>query len=337
MIEIDGSYGEGGGQILRMSVALSALTKKPVKVFNIRANRPNPGLKRQHMVALESVAKIANARVKGLQLNSRQIEFYPGELEGGEFKFDIGTAGSITLVLQACLLPSIFAKNETHLILKGGTDVKWSPPWDYFQNVIVPYLEKMGVEIETYLNKRGYYPVGGGEVEVFIKPCRKLKTIKFDGKIEGIEGIVNIANLPVSIAERIKKSALNELQKEGMSADIMVEETSADCSGVGIVLWTKGKILGADCLGEKGKPAEEVGKEAAIKLINEIKAGVDLDENAVDQLLPYFALAEDNTEFKCRKISKHAETLIWLIKKFLPSVISIGENEICKVKVEVRK
>jgi len=335
MIEIDGSYGEGGGQILRMSIALAALTKKPVKVFNIRANRPNPGLRRQHMVGIESVAKICNANVKNLSLGSKSIEFYPGELEGGEFEFDIGTAGSITLVLQACLLPSIFAKRQTHLILKGGTDVKWSPPWDYFQNVIVELLRKMGVSIEAYLNRRGYYPVGGGEVEIFIKPCDRLNKLSFDKGIEGIEGIVNIANLPTAIAERIKKASLEEFGKQKMNADIMIEETSAACSGVGIVVWTKGKILGADSLGEKGKPAEKVGMEAAKKLIAEIKADADLDVNAVDQMLPYIVMAGGG-EFRCREISRHAETLMWLIKKFIDVNFEVKKNGIYKVKV-VRK
>ena len=285
------------------------------------------------MVAIESVAKICNAKVKGLELGSKAIEFYPGELKGGEYEFDIGTAGSITLVLQACLLPSLFAKDETHLRLRGGTDVKWSPPWDYFQNVIVPLLEKMGGNIESYLNKRGYYPVGGGEVEVRIYPCEKLNKLEFDEKIEGIEGIINIANLPIAIAERIENSALKELRKYGMEADIMIEETSAACSGVGIVLWTKGKILGADCLGEKGKPAEQVGKEAAEKLMAEIEAGADLDENAVDQMLPYMAMADDATTFKCRSLSKHATTLIWLIKKFLNVEFEIKKNGVYEVEV----
>jgi len=335
MIEIDGSYGEGGGQILRMSIALAALTKKPVKVFNIRANRPNPGLRRQHMVGIESVAKICNANVKNLSLGSKSIEFYPGEIEGGEFEFDIGTAGSITLVLQACMLPSIFAKHQTHLILKGGTDVKWSPPWDYFQNVIVELLRKMGVSIEAYLNRRGYYPVGGGEVEIFIEPCDRLNKLSFDENIEGIEGIVNIANLPTAIAERIKKASLEEFSRQNMDANIMIEETSAACSGVGIVVWTKGKILGADSLGEKGKPAEKVGMEAAKKLIAEIKANADLDVNAVDQMLPYIVMAGGG-EFKCREISRHAETLMWLIKKFIDVDFEVKKNGIYKVKV-VRK
>jgi len=334
MIEIDGSYGEGGGQILRMSIAMAALTQKPVKVFNIRANRPNPGLRRQHMIAIESVAKICNAKVKGLSLGSKVVEFYPNKLKGGKYEFDIGTAGSITLVLQACLLPSLFAENETHLLLKGGTDVKWSPPWDYFQNVILPLLEKMGANIEAYLNQRGYYPVGGGEVEIFIKPCEELKKLVFENEIERIEGIVNIANLPVAIAERIKKAAKETLKRYGIEADIMIEETSAACSGVGIVLWTKGKILGADVLGEKGKPAEQVGREAAEKLIAEIEARVDLDVNAVDQMLPYMAIAGDAI-FKCREVSKHASTLMWLIKKFLDVDFKVKKNGI--YSIEVRK
>jgi len=335
MIEIDGSYGEGGGQILRMSIAMAALTQKPVKIFNIRANRPNPGLRRQHMVAIESVAKICNAKVKGLSLGSKTIEFYPSKPEGGEYKFDIGTAGSVTLVLQACLLPSLFAENETHLLLRGGTDVKWSPPWDYFQNVILPLLKKMGAKVEAYLNQRGYYPVGGGEVEIFIEPCEELKKLVFEDKIEGIEGIVNIANLPVAIAERIKKAAMETLSKHGMEANIMIEETSAACSGVGIVLWTKGKILGSDALGEKGKPAEQVGKEAAEKIIAEIEARIDLDINAVDQMLPYMVMTGDAI-FKCREVSKHASTLMWLIKKFLDVDFKvIKKNEI--YSIEVRK
>lgn len=333
MIEIDGSYGEGGGQILRMGIALASLTKKPVRIFNIRANRPNPGLRRQHMVAIESLAKICNARVKGLHVDSRAIEFYPSEIKGGSFEFDIGTAGSITLVLQACLLPSLFAENETRLRIIGGTDVKWAPPWDYFQNVFLRLLHKMGANIEAYLNRRGYYPVGGGEAEVYIKPCDKIKAIEFDEKIGEIEGLVSIANLPIGIAERVKKAAETEFEKEGLKANIMIEETSASSSGVGIVLWTKGKILGSDSLGEKGKPAEQVGREAAQKLIEEIRADVDLDEKAVDQLLPYMAIANEKMRFKCRYLSKHAETEIWLIKKFISASFEIKKDKIYEIEV----
>lgn len=336
MIEIDGSYGEGGGQILRMSIALSALTGKPIKVFNIRANRPNPGLRRQHMTAIEAVAKICNAKIKGLQVGSSKIEFYPNKIKGGNYKLDVGTAGSITLVLQACLLPSLFAENETYLRIKGGTDVKWAPPWDYFKNVFVPLIRKMGIEIEAKLIRRGYYPVGNGEVEVKIKPCQKLRKIEFIEKIDRIEGIINISNLPIEIAERIKKAAENEIkhvENKVKYSNIRIEKFKADCPGVGIVLWTREKILGADCLGEKGKPAEMVGREAGGKLIKEINANVDLDEKAVDQLLPYMAIANEKCYFVCKHLSKHASTEMWLIKKFIDVDFEIKENKVYEIKV----
>lgn len=331
MIEIDGSYGEGGGQIVRMAVALSALTEKDIKIFNIRAKRSNPGLRNQHITAINAVAKLCNADVKGLRIGSKSIEFHPHKIKGGSYTFDIGTAGSVTLVMQACLLPSLMADDETYFKIRGGTDVKWAPPWDYFQNVFLNLLKKMGCNIESYLNQHGYYPAGGGEVEILIESC-KLKKLNFDESIEKIEGIVNIANLPYKIAERIKKSANEKFEENGMKASIAIEETTAESSGVGIVLWTKPKILGADCLGERGKPAEQVGKEAANKLIQEIKSNVDLDERAVDQLLPYIAMT--GGKFKCRHLSNHAMTEMWLIKKFIDINFDIKKNEIYEIEVK---
>ena len=331
MIEIDGSYGEGGGQIVRMAVALSALTGKDIKIFNIRAKRSNPGLRNQHITAINAVAKLCNADVKGLRIGSKSIEFHPHKIKGGSYTFDIGTAGSITLVMQACLLPSLMADDETYFKIRGGTDVKWAPLWDYFQNVFLNLLKKMGCNIESYLNQRGYYPAGGGEVEILIEPC-KLKKLNFDESVEKIEGIINIANLPYKIAERIKKSANEKFEENGMKASIAIEETTAESNGVGIVLWTKPKILGADCLGERGKPAEQVGKEAANKLIQEIKSNVDLDERAVDQLLPYIAMT--GGKFKCRHLSNHAMTEMWLIKKFIDINFGIEKNEIYEIEVK---
>jgi len=335
MIEIDGSYGEGGGQILRMSIAMAALTGKSIRVKNIRANRPTPGLKRQHMVAVESVARICGAEVKGLELGSTTLEFHPKNLTGGDFELDIGTAGSITLVLQACLLPSLFAEEETRLMIRGGTDVKWAPPWDYFQNVILPLLREMGAPMDAYLNSRGYYPAGGGEVEIFIKPTGYLRAPSFNSRVKGIEGIVNIATLPVEIAGRIKNAALEELRENGMDASIMVEETEAPSPGTGIVLWTKGKHLGGDCLGERGKRAEQVGREAAKELVEEIKSGADLDVHAVDQIIPYLAIAGE-ARFKCREISRHAETEMWLLKKFMDVEFEIRRGRLKEVVVKRR-
>ena len=156
MIDIDGSYGEGGGQILRNAVALSTLTKKPVHISKIRANRPNPGIKAQHYVAIKIISDLCDADVKGLEIGSSDILFKPGELKGGVHKFDIGTAGSITLVYQACILACMDCKEQVTIRLTGGTDVKWSPSWDYFKYVFLPLLNNMGIKIYPQLILRGY-------------------------------------------------------------------------------------------------------------------------------------------------------------------------------------
>lgn len=333
MIEIDGSHGEGGGQILRMSIAMAAVTGKDVRVFNIRGGRPTPGLKRQHMVAIESVARLCHAEVEGLQPGSTEITFRPGAIEGGDYQFDIGTAGSVTLVLQACILPSLKAERETHLTLRGGTDVKWSPPWDYFQHVTVPLLERMGCSVEGYLNRRGYYPKGGGEVEVRITPCPGIRAMAFTDSVTGVSGLVHSANLPSHIPERIQRAAEKELSAHGLEAHIMLEETTAACPGCGITLWTEGKILGADALGERGTPAEEVGRQAAAALAAEVAAGVHVDERMVDQILPYAALADGTTSFACRKVSEHARTEMWLLEQFLDVEFEVSSDAVHHVMV----
>ncbi len=328
MIEIDGSYGEGGGQILRMAVALSALTRKPVRITNIRAKRPNPGLRRQHITAIEAVKKMCEGSAEGLQEHSPSIAFHPKKIVGGEHFFNIGTAGSITLVLQACILPSLFAEKETKIVLNGGTDVKWAPPWDYFQHVFLPLLKKMGIHVEGRLHRRGYYPKGMGKAEIIIQPCKELHPLPYDSGGLTIEGIVHIADLPRYIAERVKHSAEEEIEKGGKEPSISIREGEAASPGVGIVLWAhNGTIIGADCLGERGLPAETVGKNAAQNLMKEIEAGVDVDEKAVDQILPYMALVNIPSSFTCRSVSKHAETEMWLLEKFLNVKFEIKERE----------
>ncbi len=323
MIEIDGSYGEGGGQILRMAVALSALTSRDVRITNIRAGRPKPGLKRQHMTAIEAVREICGGRVEGLKEGSMEVEFFPGKIEEGLHHFDIGTAGSITLVLQSCILPSVFAERDTRISVSGGTDVRWSPPWDYFRNVFLPLLDRMGISIDGKLVRRGYYPRGGGAVEVVIHPCGEIIPIGFgtgNEKEFDVRGVVNFSSLPEHVAERVRSAAEKELRGKGIEAKIDVKREVASSPGVGIVLWAKdrhGRMLGADSLGERGKPAEKVGREAAVSLLEEIESGTDIDIRAVDQILPYAALANGTSSFRCRGISNHAETEMWLLEKFL--------------------
>ena len=165
MLEIDGSHGEGGGQIVRMAVALSALRSTAVRVVNVRAKRAKPGLAAQHATAIRAVAGLCAARVQGAEVGSGEFTFEPGPLRSGRFSFDVGTAGAVTLVLQACL-PAAFRAGDTELEIRGGTDVPWSPPLDYFGHVFLGLLRKMGGRAEVEVARRGYYPRGGGLVRV---------------------------------------------------------------------------------------------------------------------------------------------------------------------------
>jgi len=318
MIDVDGSRGEGGGQVLRMTVALSALTGTPVHVSNIRAGRSNPGLRPQHMAAIEAVRRLCNATVDDLHEHSMGITFHPGTLAGGSHHVDIGTAGSITLAMQACLPPALHAPEPSMVDLEGGTDVRWSPPWDYFTRVFLPLLRRMNVDVTASLEHRGYYPRGGGRATLSVQPARQVRHLVFDDSGDWrIHGRVNIAGLPGHIAQRIRQAARKELVGRGMDADIAIEEYQALSPGVGIVLWTtRPRRLGTDVLGEKGKPAEAVGREAARMLLEEIDAGADLDVHAVDHLIPYMALADAETRFRCRALSGHAETELWLLRQF---------------------
>ncbi|MEM2874388.1 MAG: RNA 3'-terminal phosphate cyclase, partial [Candidatus Nanoarchaeia archaeon] len=177
MLEIDGSFGEAGGQILRTAVALSAITKIPIKVTNIRASRPEPGLKAQHLVGLKAAAELCNAELTGAELGSKEIIFKPGKIKGGSFRFDVGTAGSITLVLQTLVPIAAFAPSKVKLKLIGGTNVAWSPPIEFFQNIFCDYAEKFGLLITSEIEKYGFYPKGGGLVKVEIYPIRNSNPI----------------------------------------------------------------------------------------------------------------------------------------------------------------
>ena len=321
-MQVDGSYGEGGGQILRTAVAFSALTKKPVKITNIRANRPNPGIKPQHYVAIKSIKELCNAETEELEIGSSNLKFMPGDIKGGEYKLDIGTAGSTTLVFQACILSSLKTKKPITIRLTGGTDVKWSPSWDYFKYVFLPLIRKMGLSVNAKLIKRGYYPKGSGEAVIIINPCTEILPLQLDKKQEFTEvnGIIHIANLPDHIGTRMKGAVIKTLLKKNLKTSLKIEKTTSLSTGTGITLWTQSKdtVLGSTVLGEKGVSSEKVGDAAATGLIREIESGATLDVHAFDQMLPYMVMAKEEGESTCivREVSSHAQTNVWLIKQF---------------------
>lgn len=330
-MEIDGSHGEGGGQILRTALALSMVKGRDIEVRNIRANRSNPGLSHQHLKAIEAASEISDAKVEGLEKGSKKITFEPREIEGGVYNFDIGTAGSLTLLLQALIPPALKAKEEVTLKVRGGTDVKWSPPYDYFENVFLELLRHMNADIESELIKRGHYPKGGGKVKVTIKTS-EMEDITISEGIERIEGRAFVSELPEHIAKRMKKQVLKEFIE--LDTSISVESYGSASPGTGIVIWTRGgKLLGKGVLGEKGVPAEKVSQEAVKGLKKDIESNVDLDPHAADQLIPFLALTDEDGVLTTRKMTGHLETNVWLVNRFFDDQIELLENE---HRVEIR-
>ena len=325
-IIIDGSQGEGGGQMLRTSLAFSAITGKSLIIKNIRANRPKPGLARQHLAGLKLMENICQAKVNGAEIGSTEVKFQPGEIRHGQYSIDVGTAGSITLVLQTILPALASIKGQSEIELIGGTDVKWSPPLDYYLLVLFPLLEKIGLECSLAIEQRGYFPRGGGKITASIKSTGKLKPIELElfSRLENITGIVNITGLPTKIAEQMGAVVLDDFPE----AVIHIQNREKGPSqGVGIVLAASDgqTILGASSLGEKGKPAEKVGKEAAKNLLAEIDGQGGADTYASDQLLPYLAMARGS--YSAGKLTSHARTNIDIIEKFLGKTFEVQEGQ----------
>jgi RNA 3'-phosphate cyclase len=321
LLHIDGSYGEGGGQILRYAIALSIFTKKPVEITNIRAKRSKPGLRPQHLTALTCMKTISNAKTHGLAIGSTKLTFTPGDIQPGEYCFDIGTAGSITLVFQACILSAIKTTKPITIRIKGGTDVKWSPSWAYFTNIFLPLIQMMGIKIEARLIKRGYYPKGGGEAFITIYPTKQINHLQLKErcKFNKIKGIINSSNLPIHISKRIKNTIIKKAVNSNIKTSIQKDESISLSPGVGITLWSQSDsaILGSAVIGEKGIPAEKIGENAFKQLIEEINDGANIDTYAIDQLLPYMAIAEGKSICYIRHLSSHTETAMWLLKLFL--------------------
>jgi len=313
-MKLDGSYGEGGGQILRTAVALSAVTGMPVEIENIRKGRPKPGLSAQHVKAVEGLARICNAQVTACHLASTRLCFTPGKIRGGDYEVDIGTAGSISLFLQ-CLMPSLMhAPGTVRIKITGGTDVQWSPSIDYLRFVMLEALRKMGYECDIKLITRGYYPRGGGCVEAIIKPS-SLNPIDFVGnKCPQVEGISHSSGLPAHVAQRQAASAGKILLEHGYESRILSEVNDHPSTGSGITLWCG--AAGGIALGKPGLKAEKVGMIAANAIIDELRSGAGVDEFLADQLIPYMALAGGGS-FTTHMISLHTKTNIWVTEQFL--------------------
>ncbi|KAF5415026.1 MAG: RNA 3'-terminal phosphate cyclase [Candidatus Methanogaster sp.] len=337
MLTIDGSFGEGGGQILRTAVAMSAIKETPVRIRNIRSNRPKPGLSAQHLTAIEAVASLTGAEVSGLAIRSTEVTFVPGAIRGGAYRLDIGTAGSISLLLQ-CLIPVALHSPETVLFdITGGTDVNWSPPIDYLRNVMLPALALAGCGVAIEVLRRGYYPRGGGRISVVITPSRILGVDFERMDANTVYGCSHASGLPEHVARRQRDAAATRLEERGYAADIVTGRKPAalegskggkgnTCSkdgengrggsgstGSGITLWCG--LMGGSALGARGTPAEVVGSDAADSITRELDSGASVDVYLADQLIPYMAIAGSGS-FTVRDLSLHAKTNIRVCEQF---------------------
>ncbi len=334
MREIDGAYGEGGGQLLRTACALSAITGEAIHVHDIRPRRTPPGLAPQHLMAVKAVAALCGADVEGLELRSQALTFRPGAIRGGEFRFDVGTAGSLTLVLQALLPVALAGKTPTRIHLAGGTDIRAAPPLDYFRFVLMPLLARMGARVDVDLIRRGYYPRGGGQIAVNVMPS-VLEPLALESSepIAEISGRVHVANLPEHISVRMHDTAVRLLGDIApvQIAQELADRTRAIGSGGAIVLWARGAniLLGGGEVAQRGIPAERIAACAASALREDIVAGATIDTHAADQILVYAAQANGRTRFLVRAMSTHAQTALWLLQQFLPVRAHANPREDC--------
>jgi len=323
MKEIDCSYGEGGGQLVRTAVAAAALTHTPVRLSRIRAGRVNPGLAPQHLTAVRAVADLCGADTAGIALGTTEFDFYPGALSAGRFDWDVGTAGSITLVLQAVLPLAILCGGAVHMRITGGTDVRIAPPLDYFLHVFLPLLARMGANVKAAVLRRGYYPRGGGIVELEVTPVQALRPLYLEtaGALQDVAAYAHVANLPRHILDRMCAAASLHLQEPSLQLNGQVlgrDQAIGRGGGLTLVACTEHTRLGAAVTAERGVPAEYLGEQAAQALRSELASGATLDIHAADQLLLYMALARGVSRFCVRELSSHARTTLWLLEQLLP-------------------
>ena len=320
-IEVDGSQGEGGGQILRTAVALSAILRKPVRVDRVRAGRDVPGLRRQHASALWVLSEAVGGKLTGATEGSSTVTFVPGGPRKQALSLDMGTAASITLVLQAIVPAAALSGSRLRLELSGGTDVPWSPTLDYFDRVVRPAYASIGMAFQVAPRRRGYYPRGGGRVTASIEPCDSISPLQLTSRPEvpGAKLVSRCGRLPRHVAERQLKAAADVLKGSGvkvLSEEVSVDEADSPGSSVLAYHVGPGTFLGADAIGARGKPAEEVGRDAGMKFISAFRSGAPLDLNLADMVLPLLALAPRPSRVAVPSVTPPLDSGLTLVRQF---------------------
>jgi RNA 3'-phosphate cyclase len=328
---IDASLGEGGGQVLRTSLALALITGKSFSMTRIRHHRAKPGLMAQHLRAVEAATAIGMARVEGAQLGSQTLNFEPTAIRSGNFSFDIGTAGSTSLVLQTILLPLSFAGAGSTVTVAGGTHVRWSPCFHFLEEHWLHYMRKIGFHLRLELESAGFYPRGGGRVHAHVHPVAAVSPMSLTarGPLKRIRGISAVANLDISVAERQKRRAIERLAEVSRAAEIEIIRLRSPSQGT--LLLILGEFENSQCcfcaLGARGKPAERVADEAVDQFLEFLATDGCVDPYLADQLVLPLALARGVSRIRTSKVTPHLETNAEIVKTFLPVSIEIdGET-----------
>jgi RNA 3'-terminal phosphate cyclase (ATP) len=338
MIEIDGSQGEGGGQILRTALAASIITGQPVHIGRIRAGRRKPGLAAQHLAGVLAAAKISKAAVSGAKIGSTEVTFQPGgAAQSGDYHFDIsimagrGSAGAVTLLLQSILLPLAFADGPSRVTIRGGTHVPLSPPAHFAQHVLLPALARMGLRATLDHTQWGWYPLGGGEMALHVDGSTRLKglTLTERGDVRQVIGLAAASNLPSHIPQRIADRANRRLQEVGLKPGVQARHEGGNSTGVGVsIVVDYGSVsAGFSALGEKGKPSEAVADEAVDALLAHHRQGAPVDPHLADQLLLAMAFADGPSAMTTSQITRHSRTTIDVIHLFTPRRFQVDGSE----------
>ena len=338
MIQIDGSYGEGGGQVLRTSLSLAAITGQPIRIEHIRAKRQKPGLAAQHLTAVRAAATICQAQVQGDALESMTLEFIPGgSSQAGKYTFDVtearqgGSAGTVNLILQTILLPLALATGDSQVTLRGGTHIAFSPPFTYIEQVYLPILTQLGLKAEAVLHTWGWYPRGGGEVALRVTGGSTLSglTLLERGALRQVRGLAIVTELPSHIPQRMAMRAENLLDQADLKAQVRPLRERGIGPGAGVFLTAdyENSRAGFGALGRLGLPAEKVAEMACEELLDFHATGAPVDVHLADQLLLPLALASEASQYRVAEISLHLTTNAWVIEKFGLAKITIDEVE----------
>ncbi len=319
-LKINGGYGEGGGQIIRSAIVLSCITKQPIYLENIRKNRKISGLRPQHLTAIKILQKVANAKVVGAEIGSTELKFIPGNIENLELVEDVGTAGSISLILQVLIPVVAISQKKLNLTIKGGTDVLWSPSINYTQHVLRDAFSRMGIEFSLKLSKRGYYPKGGGEINLQVYPSR-VKSMSFtERKTNSVKLICTFSKLPIEKIRNQIEEIKKKLTKENFIVETEIKNQEAKDSGASLLIYSidEHSIIGVDALFDKKTQRFDLDFDKFVK------NPLGVDENLADMLVVPASLGQKKTTFQVRKITKHLETNLFVTSKITGCKYGIG-------------